>query len=492
MPPLNYDRMIAEIRGGLKCARQELDEAREAQAFYDFEGERYAAWRFAREAESPADQQMRPYRPSGFTREIVEVLCEHLYSPGPSRRWSDAAGQELLDRVYADNDIQGLMADADELATLNDCCAIQIDAGDGDFGSRPCTLRIWSRDQFHVFTDPRDALKPVAVVTIDEYDETRRYRLWTDEEVRTFETSKAGLSGGTAPQEVPGSPEPNTYGELPFAFVHYKRPVRKFFEPGLQDLIVKAEIRINDRLSRLDESIHKHLNPLPTAKNVPADWQPIVEPMRFIRLRSSGGIGASGGYDRPADPELSLLQATIDIAGAWLDTQNYAQMVLEAARVPMSSVRMEQTGVASGIALVVEQAPLLTRARRRRGPFARYELDLARKVLACLGRHYGRPQLVASAASGRLSLAWPQPSIPIPTQDRLDMLTSEVRGGYKSHVQAVGEWYGVDRDQAVEILRQIDADTKELSSILTEPPSVPGEPDPAADPNQTPVDDTQQ
>lgn len=458
MPPLNYDRMIREVEAGLPCARQYLDDARIAQAVYDYDAQRYG-YLFAREAENPADQAARPYRPSGFAREIVEILTEHLYCPGPSRTWSDPAGQELLQRVYADNDIQGLMADADELSTLNDCAAIQVDAAAGSFAARPLTLRLWGREQYHVWTDPNDALAPSAVVTIDQYDETTRYRLWTAEEVRTYESAKGSVTSRETGRE------PNTYGIIPFAFVHYKRPIRRFFEPGLSDLIVQAELRINDRLSQLDETVKKHLNPIPIATDVPADWQPIVEPMRFIRLRSAGGIGASGGYDPGRAPTLQFLQASPDVGAAWNDVREYCDVVLEAARVPRAAARMEQAGIASGIQIIVEQAPLLTRARRRRGPFARYETELARVILTCAGNHYGRPQYVASAASGTLALAWPQPSVPIPTQDRLELLQAEVRVGLKSYLMSVEEWYGVDRAQAIHIVQQIEADQAALAAI---------------------------
>jgi len=153
---------------------------------------------------------------------------------------------------------------------------------------------------------------------------------------------------------------------------------------------------------------------------------------------------------------------------------------------------MDQQGVASGISLIVEQAPLLGRARKRRGPFGVYEQDLARLILLCSGHHYDRPELVASAKSGRLSLGWPQPSLAIPTPDRLEMITGEVAVGWKSQLQAIGEWYGVPRDQALAIVAQIEADDAELrkvapkyaEAVLRKPP----EPEPNPDDDETPPD----
>ena len=64
-----------------------------------------------------------------------------------------------------------------------------------------------------------------------------------------------------------------------------------------------------------------------------------------------------------------------------------------------------------------------------------------------------------------MTLGWPQPSIPVPTEDSLKLLNEEVSTGYKSHLMAVQQWYGVTRDQAVELIRQIKADTDELATL---------------------------
>ena len=65
--------------------------------------------------------------------------------------------------------------------------------------------------------------------------------------------------------------------------------------------------------------------------------------------------------------------------------------------MPISAARMEQQGVASGIALMVEQEPLLKRAEKRRHTFKVYECDLARRTLVVTANHYGMPELMAAA-----------------------------------------------------------------------------------------------
>lgn len=464
MAELPLDRLIQEVETGLQNEQHRLNDATMGQAFYDYEGKRFMSV-FLKDAETPFDYLQRPYRASGLAHEAVDILTDHLYCPGPSRTWTDAAGQEFLHRVYQDNHVDALMLRADQLSTLNDCAAIQIDAADGNFGQFPLKLRVWGAEEFHAWTDPDDRTCPKAVCTIDRYDLATRFRLWTDDEVLTFETKKAELMQGGRTAKLVGR-EPNSYGCLPFGFVHYEQPVQRFWQAGIGALIVQAEIRINDRMSRIDESINKHLNPIPVAQNVPDNWQMILEAQRFLKLSNSKmRVGPTGGYEEGPEPKLYYLQAQIDVAGAWDDLHRYLSQILEAARLPVSAVRMEQQGVSSGIALVVEQAPLLTRARRRRGPFSIYESHLAKTILTCAGNHYGKPALLRSALTGSLSLGWPQASVPIPTDDRLQLLQGEVASGMKSMLMGMQEWFGVDRNQALEIAKQIEVDNTDLAAI---------------------------
>lgn len=390
--PLNLVPYQYEVERGLPLEAPAMDEALERQAFYDFDGFKYER-RFRRDAESSFDFAGRSHRPSGFLRECIEILCEHLYSPGPARRWDDKAGDDLLQRVWADNLIDALMLEADQLSTLNDWCAIQIDPGEGDFAARPITYRLWGRESVAVWTDPNDAVRPLVVCTKDKYDEQTRYRLWTDEVVQTFLTPKLRenqTSGGRVAYRT-GPPEPHGYGCLPFSFIHYKLPIRDFEITGIGRFLHKAEIHLDDRLSRLDESIHKHINPIPVAEGMPSDWKPTLEPGRFVRMPRQGMTpGLTGGYERGEFARLYYLQATIDVEGAWLDATNYINRALEAARVPLSAARMEQQGVASGISLMVEQEPLLKRAEQRRQGKKVMEADLARRTLTVARNHYGR------------------------------------------------------------------------------------------------------
>jgi hypothetical protein len=468
-----------EVERGLSNERPEMDAATERQNFYDYEGERWES-KFKRDAESSFDYQGRPHRPSGFLRQCVEILCEHLYCPGPSRRWSEEAGEELLERIYTDNLLDAVMQEADTLATLNGYSAIQIDAAEGDFAERPITYRLWGREQMAVWADPANATKPLVVCTVDKLDLQTRFRLWSDQEVWTYLTKKAEETSGGRVAYFQKA-EDHEYGCLPFSFIHYRLPMREFDVSCPGEFVHKAEIRIDNRLNQLDEAIQKHVNPIPVAEGVPADWKPTIEPLRFIRMPRAGMIMGESGYVPGEFARLYFLQPMVDVAGAWQDLTNYMNQAFRAARVPISATLLDEApGVISGIALLLVEAPLFKRARVRRGIYQVYEHDLARRTLVCASNHYGMPELMAAALKGRMTLGWPQPTVPVPTEDSLKLLSEEVAGGYKSHLMAVQQWYGVSRDQALELIQQIKDDTDELTKLYPEI----GASSPEADPDE--------
>jgi hypothetical protein len=462
--PVSLKPYAQEVERGLPNERPRLNSAVMARAFYDYQGRRYSTL-FTRDAENTFDFLGRPYRASGLVREVVDVLTEHLYCPGPQRTWDDAAGNDILERVYSDNHIDALMLRADQLSTLADVCAIQVDAADGTFEDRPITLQLWEAGEFTAWTDPNNSRKVHAVCTIDRYDETTRYRLWSAEVVETYLTKKGDGSAGGRVATLQ-SREPHRYGCIPFSFVHYEMPVQTFWTAGIMELLINTEIRVNDRFSRVDESINKHLNPLAVAQNADDVFNPTVEPMRFVRLNNAKmRPGSSGGYEDGPEPKLYFLQATIDVASAWDDVTKYINQVLEALRVPASAVRMEQDGMASGISLIVEQAPLLSRARKRRYPATVYETDLAKTTLTCIANHYGKPGLLLSATKGRLLAAWPKPTVPVPTKDTLDLEVAQVTSGYKSLLASLQDWYGITRDQALTLVEQMAKDQADIEAI---------------------------
>ncbi len=496
----DLDLIREDVSLGLKSQTERLDAAAMAAGFWDYEGKRFMAV-FLRDAETPFDYVARPYRQAGLTRQLVEILCAHLYSPGPGRTWSlpgegqdtKSAGNEFLAKVYTDNSIDALMNRADQLSTLSNVAAVQVDVDEGVFQDKPVTLRLWGAEDFAVWTDPQNRTVAKVCCTIDRFESRATYRLWTDEGCYVYQSDEKLAGGGLAAGQVATFEAfyPHKYGCLPFAFVHAVQPITSFWEVGPGPLIVAGEVRSNDRLSRLDESVNKHINPIPFAQNVDEHWQPIIEPQGFIRIKPSMmRPGPTGGYDDGPQPSVYYLEAHIDIAGAWDDLARYLTQLLQALHIPAEAVRMEKIEASSGIALIVEQAPLLTRARTRHKPFAIYETSIARTILRCAGNHYSKPALVNDAKVGMLTIAWPQPTVPVPTQDNLDLLLGQVSAGIKSLPMATMEWYGCDRESAFKILEQVELDNEELKrrapTLALQGAGLPKPVDPDDDPDHDP------
>lgn len=395
---VNLNQYREEVESGLQNEIGAMDLAQERQSFYDYDGFRYEK-RFRRDTENSFDFQGRSHRASGFLHQCVGVLCRHLYSPGPSRRWDDDSGDKILQRVYADNLINSLLHECDKLSTLNDRVAIQIDAGKGDLKLKPITYRVWGREQHCVWCDPNNANEPEVVCTIDKFDNQRRARLWSDAEVWTFLSKKFDPDKPSEGRVLYlQTKEPHDYGCLPYTFWHYELPIRSF--DGVVSIgryLWGAEIHIDDRLSLMDESIKKYINPIPTAAGMPDGWKPVIEPGRFINLpRVGSGPNADGTYSPGEFAKLEYLSTLVDVAGSWDDLDRFGKQALAAASIPENQVRMEQIGVASGISLMVEQEPLLKRAENRREMAKVYETDLGRRTLTCFANHYGRAARVVA------------------------------------------------------------------------------------------------
>ena len=456
--------IMKEVESGLRSHRPRLASAIENQAFYDLESDRYQP---RREAETEFDFAGRPRRQSGFVQQAVDRLCEHTYNPGPQRTVvGDGVADTLLTRVYDTCHIDCVMQHAECQATLNDVCAVQVKCtNDPD---KPIDLQLWGADEFTVFTDPDDPREAFAVVTIDRYNERTRYRLWFEDEVRTYLTdqySKDKTAG--ARMAIPqGQGEPNTYGCIPFAFLHYRAPVRQFWTPGPGTFLRKAELRINDRLSELDELIQKYSRPIGVFRNVSPTFTPEIGPGRFMRL-CRGGTGYTGeGYADGGEPDASYLQAELAIEGIWLDLEKYIKQVATAVDLPYTALELDYQDASSGIALIIKASPLLTRARQRRPIYQLAEMCLARKILTCAGNHYGTAGLAEQARKLELLLSWAEPRIPIPGPDRDQSDEWEMQVGIKSRVTVCMERYGLTREQAIEHIKQVAQDEEDAKAIL--------------------------
>ncbi len=210
----------------------------------------------------------------------------------------------------------------------------------------------------------------------------------------------------------------------------------------------------------------KYSRPIGVFKNVTPTFTPEIGPGRFMRL-IRGGTGYTGeGYRPGGEPSAEYLQAELAIESIWVDLEKYMKQVATAVNLPHTALELEYADAPSGISLIIKQAPLLTRARQRRPIFQMAETCLARTILTTCGNHYGHADLVGQSKQLQLSLAWPEPRLSIPGQDRDRSDEWEMQIGIKSRLTVCMERYGLSRNQAVEHLKKVKEDDYEASVLV--------------------------
>ena len=477
-PRLDRDAVLREVSRGLPNERERLATAFENQAYADLD---QCAWEDERrDAETEFDFLRRPRKRTGFLHQVLGRLCSQTYNPGPHRSTDSAAVDALLQRVYEQNHIDVLMHEAERLSTVNDVAAVQVrwtrDRGRG----KDVDLQLWGGEEFVVFESPDDPREPEAVVTIDRVDGATRYRVWFDDLVHDFATEKSAgaTKGGVVAYEVPGSPRPNPYGVIPFAFVPYRHQTRQFWVKGPGSFLRETEATCNREASELAEAIVKYSSPVAVFVNVPPEYNPELGPGRFLRLFRGGPSYSGDGFSDNGDPDARYLQAQLAIEEVWADIRHTLDQAAEACDLPPSALRLDYTDAPSGISIVARAFPLMERARCRRPIFQRAETDLIRLICRVYGRMAGDRAIEAAATTVKVLLAWPEPRVPIPGPDRDQTDSFEIGLGIKSRVNVVEERCGLTRDQAIRHIEQVAEDERAAAAILPKPeeaPPLPGE-----------------
>ncbi len=453
-----------EVGKVLQTSCKVRDEAQLNLDFYNLENHLRMV---KRPAESDEDFAARPKLTSSLTKRVMDVLSKHLYNPGPARRIaSDADCDKWLQDVYRTSQINAVFQAADKFACLNGTIALQV-AATGD-PAKPILIHFHDRCDFEFWPSPDNPKVPFAVCTISRYDETTTFVIWTRLEYITFKTKKVELNGmgGRVADYVADESETHNYGCLPFAFVHDELPVRTLDVPGIGSHIRRANAAIDVKQSNLGQSVEYYGRPAGFTKGVDTNWRPLMRPGSFQAIPEKEKLDGQSN-----DAEVFYLQPNLDIEGCWNDISRFKDDTIEESGVPLSAVRMNQSAVASGTALMSEQMPLLTRAKERQQPFAVYETELAKVVLTVGGNYYGKPELLTCAETMDYRLIWPEPRLPMPGDDRNQEDQADLQMGQTSEIEIMMRRRGITREEALEQIEQLAKDQADAAKARAKYPA---------------------
>lgn len=458
------DAMLTEVAGG--CDNDETRRRRAGRCI-DFYRGSFEPHCTIRQAEGwDCDSVLRILT---VMQQVVNQLTRHLYAIGPAREFPDNPNLTAwLQKVYQRADADAKLQEADRLAHAGDVAAIQAEpTGNPEF---PVRFLIWGADEFTPFADPTDPTRAAAVATLDKQDEQRRFRLWTDEAVYSYQGAKLapGQTAGGRTLRSEGSIE-HGYGEVPFAFVRVATPTNQFFTPGPGESLARLNEYLILSLTDVGDSL------LFVTKPILTTWGCDNTPAKGMKPGSVWKKSASkvGNDQMPIRPEADYLQPDpVFVEAHWSDIQGYLDISLMCCGVPIATFRLVQTATKSGAAIVAEQMPLILRAVERQRPAAHWERDLARATIAV-----GRAELIRLGAevpawldpaeADRMQLRWPSmvPAVPMFGQQQAQEDSLNLALGLTSRIQLAMRKLNLPREQAVKHLQQVAADLKEEATI---------------------------
>lgn len=514
---LSLDQIEEEIEAGLPMYCDRIVRAYVNEEYYAC---RNAAFIMPRVSEDWVDFVKRPKRTSKLTRKVVKKLCEHLYSPGPTRKLEGSAQADaFLQDVYAANHVNAIMGQADRKATLNGGCAVGAVATGRP--EKPIKLYVWGAHEFIAFSWPDDPTEVWAVVTIarerkldnGRMKERLRFEAWSRDEHRvylaTWQDVLPETTYGYATQsyrclfgraatympELSGFMDEggtwqtgvNPYGCVPFVIVSDETKVSRLDEGGIGDALRECNAEIDRELSDLAAHVKEFMDPDRFLRNVAVNFRREKNRGRW-QLLPPTPVAKQG--DSNLEAEAFLVQAQLAVEQVWGNIKAYVDTTVEELDVPLTAVRMDASTDLSGVAIVAKQLPLLQRTKQRQcEPFGKHEADLAEMVLTVYGNYYDDAAILAAAADPKLALIWPEPSFPLPTPERDVEDQADLDSGRKSLVQIVAERNGTTTEQAKEHLERVLDDAKWYADLLKSKGMAP-EPTPeppATKPGQEPL-----
>lgn len=476
--------ILKEVKQGCAAHEKALVRARELQDWYDGDSEKYIAFKPAEDALS---WLTRPKRVSFITRQAVNKLTSHLYKPGPRHRriTADPAVDAWYNRVAQDIQLNGLMQQADRLATLHGLCAIGVYPT--GVPARPINYHLFPRQDFVAWCSPDDPRVATALCVITKVGhELVRYRLWTATHYYTFFKGKAWgyIPGGASVARFdPGSSGPHPYGVLPFAFVTHELPTTELETKGLGHLLAKINRALNIDKSNLALWVHHYARPLGFVSGVGPEWRPRFIDGGFVPLV----VRHDSTEDAPVVPEARYLESSFDIAAVREYIRGEANDALKEIDIPIS-IESQGDGqggakMASGVSIAAQDADLITYAKGRQPLFELHETRLAALVCRVAASAAGNlaglaGPLAAAAADMSLRVAWPEPSIDLPGPDRDNADTFELSYDLTDPIELLMRRQGLAEPEAVEQYRAIQRRKAVAALLQGDPDATVAEPAP--------------
>ncbi len=464
-----------EIRNGFPNQQYRVRRCMRALDYYNLDGRRYIP---RRDAESDEEYLCRPKRHIPFTRRVVDLLCSHLYNPGPNRSFKDKTIDDWFGEVSADNMLNCLWQRADRLATLHGLSAFQF-AGKGNVDpkasddetiyvgpqDKPLVIHLWDYSQFVFFADPNDSIKLAHFITIDRFDCTTRYTWYDKSFIRTYQTRKNDCDNTNCGRTAAFKSEiVNPYGCIPFSLVHNELPVGGLETIGLGDYLAAMNATIDIEASDMAQAVSNYHTPLPLLYDGTVEQNILKKSGGFVRVNAN-----PTGMETPPPPRLEYLQAQLDIQGGWDNIRSAITTVLEGLGVPETAYRLNQATLPSGVAQVAEQMPLADYSHARQEPFRRYETNFIKVAMTVAGTYYEDASLVAQAQMPGVSLMWSPPSITIPGPDRDQQDQDSIAMGKESLVDVVMRQYGLTEDEAWTRIEKVAKDNQRLQGMNVVP-----------------------
>jgi hypothetical protein len=477
--------ILKEVKQGCANHERQLVRARDLQDWYDGESEKFVAFKPDEDALS---WLTRPKRISFLTRQAVERLTSHLYKPGPRHRrvTSSPAVDAWYNRVAQDIQLNGLMRQADRLATLHGLCAIGVYPTGNP--ARPVNYHLFPRQDFVYWASPDDPRVATAVCTITKVGpDTVRYRLWTPSHYYTFFRGKDWgyqAGGWNAARFDPAQSGPHPYGVLPFAFVTHELPTTELETRGLGHLLAKINRALNIDKSNLALWVHHYARPLGFVSGVGPEWRPKFIEGGFVPLV----VRHDSTEEAPVIPEARYLESSIDIAALREYIRGEANDALKELDIPISIDVPSYSGsggaqLASGVSIAAQEASLITYAKGRQPLFELHETRLTAlvcRVAASAGEAAGiaPAELLAVAADPSLRLAWPEPAIDLPGPDRDTADTFELANALTDPIELLMRRQGMTEPEAIEQYRAIQRRKAIAAALAVDPAAPVEEPEP--------------